>query len=171
MKKIIILVISIFLSSVLYSQVDTSNNKFPSYHIVKGDTIGVIFSIQQAQKIDNDEELLQLLGSMKTNCDSTISRYINVVNSYDNKLGILNMKISKLEDISNSKSDLILNLNQQISNYKEDYKKSEDQLSKKDDIILLQKKQINRLKWGKRIGYTSATIFLGLFVYNSIIRP
>jgi len=165
---------TILISVTSYSQTtkrDSIIGSLPAYYVENGDTLGIILSIEQAQQIDNDEEILQLLETMKISCDSTINKYIVVVNEYDRKIGILNMKIHKLEDISKSQTALIDNLKLQIDNYKADLKKAEEQLTKKDNIISLQEKRINRLQMGKGIGLTGTIVGFGLFVLHVITNP
>ena len=74
--------------NLVYSQrsvsVDTLPVKiddFPAWFIHKGDTVGLIFTIEQVQKIDSDLELLSWLEKKGFTCDSTISVYIKLVGS------------------------------------------------------------------------------------------
>ena len=173
MKSVFLFLISLIISVSSYSQSkkDSLINSLPAYYVDNGDTIGIILSIEQAQQIDNDEELLQLLETMKISCDSVISKYVVVVNEYDRKIGILNMKIHKLEEINKSQSELVDNLKSQIENYKTDLRKAEEQLSSKDKIISLQQKRINRLQFGKGIGVTGTIVGMGLFILRVATHP
>jgi hypothetical protein len=128
MKRVFLFLIALIISVSSYSQSkkDSLINSLPAYYVDNGDTIGIILSIEQAQQIDNDEELIHLLETMKISCDSVISKYVVVVNEYDRKIGILNMKIHKLEEINKSQSELVDNLKAQIDNYKTDLRKAEE---------------------------------------------
>ena len=63
-----------------------SNELVPKYLIgengPKKDTLGIVISLRQAQKIDYDYDLLNLYKGMHTDCDSTVNFLIQVVNNY-----------------------------------------------------------------------------------------
>jgi len=146
------------------------SKKLPAYYIVGSDTIGIVVSVEQAQRIDNDLELLSLLKSKGVKCDSVIGAYVSVVNESERQIGILNIKISSLEDINEGQNHMIGNLKRQIENYKEDLSKSEMQSRLKDDIIKSNEKEIKRLKVKNKLflgGGILSTIFA--FVLGVIV--
>lgn len=78
----IIILIFLFIGSInLYGQTE----KYPRYYIQGGDTLGVIYSIDQVQKIYNDQVLLSLFRGMRVGCDSLMKKYLVVVNKYEQK--------------------------------------------------------------------------------------
>jgi uncharacterized coiled-coil protein SlyX len=182
MKKIFTLILATLLSFGAYSQTDTIVkdttkhemvsikdsiiNSLPSYYVVNGDTVGIILTIEQAQKLDNDEELLDLLEEMKISCDSTIKHYIIVVNKYERKVATLEIKAKKLEEVRDGQKKMIDNLNQQILNYQTDLKKAEDQLKLKDEIIKNDEQMISNLNKWKYGGLTGTLIGFGLFLLH-----
>ena len=61
MKRILILILAMIISNISISQTQSQlmpESSYPQYYIENGDTIGVIFTVEQAQKVDNDLELL-----------------------------------------------------------------------------------------------------------------
>ena len=163
MKRLLVLLIGILLSVSAFAQ-DTS--KYPTYFVQNGDTLGIVISIEQAQKIDNDLELLELFKQMGISCDSTISSYVLVVNKYNQKVALLNVKISTLESLNSDQKAMIVNLNQQIENYKQDVADANQIILKKTQIISNDEKEITKLKIQKAFGYIGTGI---LFIATSIL--
>ena len=148
MRKIILTFIASLLWLVAFSQDSTSRDslKFPSWFVVEGDTMGVIFSLKQAQKIDNDLEMKALLEKKGYACDSTLSKYIKLVDDKTAFISSLDLKIKSLEDLAKDKDLAIDNLNARISNLNLDMMFSNQQMIRKDNIIQNKDIQINTLK-------------------------
>lgn len=146
MKNLLLTLILFLICQVGFSQTNFVKEDLPSYYIQNGDTIGVIISVNQLQKLDYDVELLNLLEKKGINCDSTIKRYISVVNEYGKQVALLETKIQKLESINSDKDSMISNLKSQILNYQSDLSRAEVQLQYKDQMINNQEKRITKLK-------------------------
>jgi hypothetical protein len=114
--------------------------------VVEGDTMGIIFSLEQAQKIDNDLEMKSLLEKKGYACDSTLSKFIKLVDEKTAFISSLDLKIKSLEDLLKDKDLSIDNLNSRISNLNLDVIFSNQQLTRKDGIIQNKDVQINTLK-------------------------
>ena len=74
MKRIIFIISMLIINSFLYSQ---------DYPRIETDSSGhkiVIFSIEQAHKLDTDEDVLILLKQFRIKCDSLDLSYIKVIN-------------------------------------------------------------------------------------------
>lgn len=159
MKRILFLLIVMF--STFSSNAQTTDVKatddFPQYYVKGKDTIGVIFTVAQAQKIDNDYELLALLKKSKIQSDSLINAYITVVDLQGKQIAKLELKTSLLEDLNKIKDSEIENLKQQISQYKKDKVLS-------DSIIVNDNKQITSYKKEARKLRTQKYIFTGIGV-------
>lgn len=171
MKKIMMILFCIVFTISAKSQtfnVDSFRHNLPSYYVQNNDTLGIVISIQQAQKIDNDEELLQLFEKMNVSCDSTIKKYIAVVNEYDKKIAVMEVKISKLETISKEQTTQINNLKSQIINYQIQMDLLHQEIVSKDNIINLQEKQIMKLRFGKGAGVTGTIVGFGLFIIYAL---
>lgn len=146
MKNLLLTLILFLTYQFGFSQINFVKENLPSYYIQNGDTIGVVLSVEQLQKLDYDVELLELLEKKGINCDSTIKKYICVVNEYGKQVALLETKISKLEEVSDVKDDMIKNLKGQILNYQADLNRAEVQLQYKDQMIKNQEKRITNLK-------------------------
>ena len=179
MKKILIIIISILISFRSYSQkidsvnrinTDSIEKELPSYYIVNGDTVGIILSIKQAQRVDNDEELLSLFGEMKMDCDSVVKHYVVVLNEYKRQVGILDIKVNTLNGINMDQSKMINNLKQQILNYQTDIKKAETQMILKDNIIKNYQGEIKLLNRWKYGGIAGTSVLICGFLIHSIIH-
>ena len=160
MKKIIITALLAILSFNSYSQtvyknysvvtVD-SNISVPRYLVgyndnVRPDTLGIVITIKQAQKIDNDLELLTLYRNMHTDCDSSVSFLIQVVDDYK-KLNVLaQLKFKAYESAISDQKNQIDNLKQQISIKEGEIKVRDTQIKDKNDIINIDHIQIRHLQ-------------------------
>ena len=154
MKKILLIIILTIITFSGYTQtlyqkyslvsIDT-NEYVPKYLIGeidnKKDTLGIVITISQAQKIDNDYELLSLYKSMHTDCDSSVSFLIQVVNNYK-KLTVVAQERFKEDSIS------IIDYKNQINNLKEQISIENNLVVVKDSIITTKDDllKINNLK-------------------------
>lgn len=94
----------------------------------KGDTIGVLISVSQAQKIDNDYELLSLYKGIHSDCDSTVSFLIKVVDDYK-RLNVIAEARFKADSV------IIFDNKSQIDNLKSQIDIKSKIISIKDSII------------------------------------
>lgn len=159
MKKILLLIVILF---TLKSQVVAQD--FPKLYVVNGDTIGVIFSIQQAQKIDNDYELLRLLKQAKVMSDKTDSAYIVIVDNFGKQVAEYKLKVSTLESLVSTQNEQIKNLKDQIERYQRDSFLANEQSLRKDTIINNNKKEIRKLKTQKFLGFTFSGGLIGIII-------
>ena len=146
MKNLFLTLILFIICQFGFSQTNFTKENLPTYYIQNNDTIGVIVSIEQLQKLDYDVELLTLLEQKGINCDSTIKKYICVVNDYGKQVALLEAKIVKLDEISKEKDELINNLKLQVVNYQTDLNRAQVQLEYKGQMIKNQDKRIKKLK-------------------------
>lgn len=151
MKNSLLTLILFLTCQVCFSQTNYKKENLPAFYVQNKDTIGVILSVDQLQKLDHDVELLNLLKIKGINCDSTIKKYVRVLNEYGKQVAILETKISELESVDDGKDQMINNLKIQVANYKADLDRSEIQLHLKDNIIKNQDGRISRLKLQKAL--------------------
>ena len=147
MKKLILSLILITISFFANSQ----STNLPQYLIEGGDTIGIIISVEQAQALDNDAELLALFKQLRMDCDNLDSYYLQVINSLDQKMGLLEIKNKELYNQSVEKMSLIENLNKQIENCEQNKDLCDDQISIKNEEVKTLKGEIRRQKIRKFI--------------------
>lgn len=150
MKNTLIFLLTL-LSLTTLSQDTTS---FPQFYIENEDTLGIILSIEQAQQIDNDAELLELLQQKGINCDSTIKAYIKVVNEYDNQIAILELKIKSQQVIIEQKDEQIKNLNSRLENCETDVLAANRQIEILQETIknLEKRMTLAKIKSGLKLG-------------------
>lgn len=161
--KSILLFLFTLVSTCLYSQaVDV---ELPRYYIVQNDTVGIIISVEQAQKIDNDLEIKKLLELSMIKCDSLSNQYVVVVDKLNKQVAILELKINELNNASSTQNKMIGELKAKIDNYSKDLKLCDEQNKKKDEIISNQKKTIRKLTWGGGTGVVALLVVIGLLVF------
>ena len=61
MKTILLSLLILIIPTLSFSQ----NNNLPQYFIEGGDTIGILLSIEQVQKLDNNSQLLDLFKQLQ----------------------------------------------------------------------------------------------------------
>jgi hypothetical protein len=164
MKNILTILLTL-ISIISFSQ----SNETPRYLIEKGDTVGVILSIEQVQNLDNKVELLYLFEKLQMNCDSVNLHYIEVINSSDEKIGLLEVKTSDLISQGNEKDNLIKNLKTQVSKLEEDSGLCDTQLQNKDKEIKLLKADLRKEKIKKWLS-ASGNVALGIIAVILIVK-
>jgi len=141
MKKVISIIISVLIFCTAKSQIS-----YPKFDV---DSLGqkvVILTIEQAQALDNNSDLLILfeklngqIGTYDSVClkvvnqkDSIISSQTIQINNLKNQLKIKDEKITNLQSTISKQDTLVVNLNQTIAN--------------KNTEIALHKEQIQNVK-------------------------
>ena len=152
MKKVLILLLSIF--TIISTKAQFNNIDYPQYIVKNGDTIGVMITVSQAQKIDSDYDLLDLLKKAKVQSDKADSACVVVVNNLGHQVAELKLKVTKMDELVKIKDEQISNLKSQISKYEQDSFLSTKQLALKDEIIGNYKKENLKLKTQKIVGFT-----------------
>jgi predicted RNase H-like nuclease (RuvC/YqgF family) len=165
MKKILTLLLTL-ISFVAISQNELET---PRYLIENGDTIGIVLSVEQVQNLDNKTELLYLFEKLQINCDSVNSHYIEVINSSDEKIGLLEVKVSELISQGNEKDGLIKNLKEQVAKMEEDNNLCDSQLKNKDSEIKLLKEDLRKEKFKKWLS-TAGNVALGVVAIILIVK-
>jgi predicted RNase H-like nuclease (RuvC/YqgF family) len=159
---------TIILSSlVLKAQTDTLN--LPKYYIVDNDTIGVIMSIEQCQRLDHNTELLELYRKMSIDCDNVEKSYIIVINKLGDKIAILEVDIKNLKNQNDLQRDMIGNLQNQIEDYKKKDQLNNQELSNKDQIISGLKSDLRKQKMKTALGFGGTVLATVGFVVLLIV--
>ncbi len=128
-----------------------SQTELPEYFVEGGDTIGIIISIEQAQSLDNDAELLELFKKMRIDCDNLDTHYVKVINALQEKVALLEIQKKDLIKQGEEKDSLINNLKSQIYNCERSLSLCDEQLEIKNEEIKVLKKEILRQKVRKII--------------------
>lgn len=163
MKKILLIISFLFLSLNMFAQTDSIS--LPKYYIVNNDTIGIILSIEQCQKLDHNTELLDLYKKMSIDCDNVEKNYIIIVNKLGDKIALLEVDIKNLKSQNDLQHDMIKNLQKQVSDYESKEKLNQQELINKDEIIKGLKKDLRKQKTKTALGFGGTTIAtIGLIV-------
>jgi peptidoglycan hydrolase CwlO-like protein len=137
-----------------------------------GDTIGIIMSVEQVQKLDSDGELLSLFKNLDMNVKNIDDMYISVINDQNSKITLLETKISQLENNYDKQKDMINTLKNKISNKEKEIELSKEQEINNQTIIEELKQDLSKEKTKKIIGVTTtsgvASILLALLIYVGI---
>jgi hypothetical protein len=142
----------------------------PQYFVQNGDTIGVLLTVEQVQKLDNNSELLGLFEKLSIKCDSLDTYYIGVINKMNDKIAVLNVKISKQDEAIKKQDDMVKDVKNQLTNALLRLSLCEQQRSNDSIIIKGLKQDLNKSKWKNVAGWTTSgvvsavAIFLGIFL-------
>lgn len=135
-----------------------SQNVYPKIFVDSSGQKLVIFTYQQAQKIDNNFELLMLLEKKGSECDSLNLGYLRVIDNLENQNRLLNSSMSLLKDQSIDKNTQIRNLQDQLSNCDKISKDCDSQIKIRDEQIVLLKKELKTVKRKRNITYASGIL-------------
>ncbi len=158
--KNILLILSILFCFTTFSQ---------TYPRIEKDSTGrkfVIMTYEQAQKVDNTFELLNLLEKAGTECDSLTLSYVKVIDNLEKQVVLLEGDIKLYKDQIKDKDNQISNLNQRILNCEKDTKFANDQIGIRDSQIVLLNNEVSTLKTKRNIAYGAGIggIILGILV-------
>ena len=161
MKKLLIIPI-LLLSFLSFSQ------DYPRIELNdKGQKV-VVFTLEQAQKIDNDLEIYALLKSARIQCDSLNISYVKVIDEQRNQIVLL--KSINEQDVKqlSDKDKQIKNLEDQNTNLEKDVKLCDAQKINNQKEIDGLKDDIKKTKWkslgsGFLVGVV-ATLFTVLLI-------
>jgi len=156
MKKILMLTIFMIVS--ILSKAQTKD--LPQYLIEGGDTIGIIISVEQAQALDNDVELLELFKKLRINCDNLDSHYIEVINAQNDQIALLKVNTKELQGQGVALNSQITSLKEQVQNSEKKNKLCDEELANKDEEIKILKKEIFKQKVKKIISVTGNVILV-----------
>jgi peptidoglycan hydrolase CwlO-like protein len=140
MNKIVLLVIFL-ISFYSYSQ------DYPKIELnEKGEKV-VVFTLAQAQSIDNNLEVLELMKVARVKCDSLNISYIKVIDEQKKQIVKLEKLNSELNNQIVDKDKQIVNLNEQNKNLNGSVESCEKENDNKDKEIEGLKKDIKKVKW------------------------
>ena len=155
MKKILLL-ITLLLSFYTYSQ------DYPKIELnSKGEKV-VVFTLEQAQKIDNDLEILSLMKVARVKCDSLNLSYIKVIDEQKGEIIILKKLNDELSKNEKDKDKQISNLSEQNSNLQKNIDLCNKENGNKDKEIEGLNDDIKKVKWKSLGGGFVAGVVLTL---------
>jgi hypothetical protein len=115
--KYYLLTIFLFLTSFVQGQnLRLDRDDIPAYVIKnESDTIGIIFSVKNVQKIDKDLELLEYFEKLSSQVDTTQYYYISLIEDLNEKVELQKYKIINLTSENLKKDDMIRKLKKDIA--------------------------------------------------------
>lgn len=161
MKKLLLFLTIISMSLFCKAQ----NRTLPDYLIENGDTIGIVLSIEQAQKLDNNTELLQLFKQLQIDCDNLEGYYVSIINESNQQIALLEASVTSLTLQGEKKDDLIKNLEKQLDNCSKDTVLCNKELQNKNKEIKLLKKDLRKEKLKKWVSASFNAIQVAAIVF------
>jgi len=161
MKKFILaLIVLLTVQANAFSQI--------SYPRFDTDSLGrgvVIMTIEQAQSLDNNTDLLRLFEKLDTQIGEYDEVCIRVIGQKDAVIAFQDIEIKKLKESLLNKDDQIGKLQKEVSLSTGKITSFESELKKKDEEIKLHKGEIRRVKRNAIVGGSISTIgFIGLII-------
>lgn len=167
MKKILFTLVLSICCFISYGQINKQD--LPQYFIQNGDTIGIILSVEQVQKLDNDVELLNMFELLSIKCDSLDKHYVKVINDMNDVIALKELSIKNLTTQNTTLTSEVTKLKLAVANKESQLKICEEQRVNDSAAIAMLKRDLNRSKiknvvsWSST-GFVSAiAIFLGIF--------
>ena len=159
-NMLVILFSILFLSSFgQYENIRIDRPELPAYLIAnESDTIGIVFTILDVQKIDKNLELLEYMEKVNSKIDTSQYYYISLVGDLEMKVELQKNKIINLVSQSLIKDRMIDDLKSQLKLSDEKSKNLQDVSDNKDSIIGEKDKEIGKQKTLKFIYGTLGVI-------------
>lgn len=154
---LLMLVFCVFVS---YSQ----DMKTPRFHIIEKDTIGILISISDAQKLDNDGEILKIYERLAISYDETGVKYLTIIDNLGNQVATLKLEILESGKIITTQKGIIVDLKQIISIHETDRELASVQSANKDIIIKNLERKVNRSFWQKIGGSAIALTVIAFLI-------
>lgn len=148
MKSIIFILSFLLISFNSFSQ----GIEYPRYEI---DSLGqkvIVMTIEQAQKLDNNSDLLALFEQLDANLNDYDSLCIKVIAEKDRVIAQQDVQISQLKSMIDNKDSQIDNLQAQISDYKNKEMGYIKEIDNKNKEIDLHVDKIKKLKTKMIVG-------------------
>jgi len=160
MKKLLAILTFLIFSFSAYSQID-----YPRFET---DSLGqkvVLMTIEQAQALDNNSDLLALFEKMNSDIANYNSVCIKVVNEKEEIINMQSVQISKLKEALENKDAQINNLQKTIENKDKSILILEKTIQNKDTEINLHLGEIKRVKTKSLVGgLIGGTSIIGLII-------
>jgi len=166
MKKLSLLLISILFSLTLMSQID-----YPRYEVDSLEQTVVVMTIEQAQKLDNNSELLSLFEKLNAQMLDYDSVCIRVINDKEYVISTQKLEISKLKESIDLKDEKIITLQKEIEEHNKKVNLLEQQLLNRNDLIKVKDEEIRRLKIKMAVGGSASGLaIIGLIIGLILIK-
>ena len=158
--KYIFTLMLILSANVLFSQI-----AYPRYET---DSLGqkiVLMTVEQAQALDNNSDLLKLFENLDTELSDYDEVCLRVIGQKDAVIAAQDVQIKNLRDAAFNKDSIIVNLQVALSKTESKVQSLEREMLKKDDEIKLHRDELVRVKTNMWIGGSTSTLaIIGLII-------
>jgi peptidoglycan hydrolase CwlO-like protein len=159
MKNLLLTFLLLF-SLTAYSQIE-----YPRF---EKDSLGraiVIITVEQAQALDNNTDLLRLFEKLDTQLGEYDEACIRVIGQKDAVIAVQDIQIKTLKESLLNKDDQIVKLQKEVSLNEAKISSFETELKKKNEEIELHKGEIKRVKTNAILGGSISTVgVIGLII-------
>jgi hypothetical protein len=133
-----------------------NTSDLPQFVVVLGDTVGILVTVNQLQKMESDVELLGLFKQLDTLNSEAEYFYINIINNMEDKITLSQNKISELMKVTGKQESMVETLKEKLKNAEMRLKLTEEQ--RENDAIAIKtfEDDINNLKLKNILSYSSS---------------
>jgi hypothetical protein len=115
MRNILSILFLLLVSFGYCQNIRLDRDELPAYVIKnQSDTLGIIFSVENVQKIDKDLELLEYIEKLNSQVDTVQYYYVSLINDLNEKVELQKYKIINLTSETFKKDELIKKLRKEI---------------------------------------------------------
>jgi hypothetical protein len=116
MRNILSILFLLLVSFGYCQNIRLDRDELPAYVIKnQSDTLGIIFSVENVQKIDKDLELLEYIEKLNSQVDTVQYYYVSLINDLNEKVELQKYKIINLTSEIFKKDELIKKLRKEIA--------------------------------------------------------
>lgn len=165
MKRFLIFLLTL-VSINVYSQID-----YPKYEV---DSLGqkvIVMTIEQAQSLDNNSEMLSLFEKLNSQIGSYDSVCVKVINDKDVVISSQKLQVSKLKESLNNKDEQITALQGEIKQHEVKEKILQDQVDNRQQVIGEKDKQIKKMKLKMILGGGVGAAIIGSLLFVILLVP
>jgi CHAT domain-containing protein len=139
---IVLFILSLLSFKPLYSQ---TNDNFPRIEKIN-DTLCLILTYEQAQRVEIDLQLLEHYKQLAINNNENINVQIDLIDELNNHIVTLNGKITNYEEIVTNLEQTIFELNWVLSNKEREIEIANEQIATYNKIVKETEKQLKKEK-------------------------
>jgi len=166
MKKTFLALLLTFFTITLFGQINKQD--LPQYFIQNGDTLGIILTVEQVQKLDNDVELLNMFELLSIKCDSLDKHYVKVINDLNDVIVLKDVSITNLTKQTKTFTSEVEKLKSAVAIKESQLKLCEEQRVNDSTAIALLKKDLRKAKVKNIISWSSTGVVSGIVIFLTI---
>lgn len=166
MKKTFLALLLTFFTITLFGQINKQD--LPQYFIQNGDTLGIILTVEQVQKLDNDVELLNMFELLSIKCDSLDKHYVKVINDLNDVIVLKDVSITNLTKQTKTFTNQVEKLKSAVDIKESQLKLCEEQRVNDSTAIASLKKDLKKAKVKNIVSWSSTGVVSGIVIFLTI---